>query len=417
MNEKKAVIRQTARRYQESKKHEKSMILNEFVETTGYHRKYAIHILATWGKEKMKRIEGRLVRIVVGEPRKRKPRKRKPRYGDVVKAVVRKIWCLFDYMCGKRFAVFLRLNLDILATDETLGISGEIQELVRGISSATIDRILKPERKKLELKGRSHTRPGTLLKHQIPIRTFFSWEDRKPGFFELDTVAHDGGRAHGEYCWTLTATDVYSGWVEVRALVNRAHHWVVEQVKSLRTELFFPLHGVDSDNGGEFINHQLLTWCQDHHIVFTRGRSYRKNDNCFVEQKNDLVVRRIVGYHRYDTPEEYAALNDVYRRLCPLVNFFYPSMKLIKKIRVGARVKKVYDSPKTPYQRLLESSVLSDEVKGNMRQAAEGLHLLRLRRSLDKALLHLGRIHAAKYAPPVGSPESVLRRPPPAPSL
>jgi hypothetical protein len=225
---------------------------------------------------------------------------------------------------------------------------------------------------------------------------FFDWDERNPGFFELDRVAHDGGSSRGEYCLTLTATDVYSGWVELRALRNQAHRWVKEEVEHIYEHLPYPLKGVDSDNGGEFINHQLWTWANDHQITFTRGRPYHKNDNCFVEQKNDLAVRRTVGYYRFDTQQEFEALQEVYTHLCPLLNYYYPSVRLIEKTRIGARVKKVYDDPKPPYLRLLESKDIDDEVKVKLRKRAKNMHIVKQKRLVDKAVSKLLRLYDQK---------------------
>lgn len=396
MQEKKSVTRVTARRYRRAGKEGKQKILDEFVQTTKYNRKYAIHLLATWGKKKLRMLDGKPVKFIVGRPAKRKKRAGKRIYDEPVCAALTKIWELFDYMCGKRLAVLIRLNLELLAHQPELGIEEAVRERLLSISPATIDRLLAPERKKLSLKGRSHTRAGTLLKHQIPIRTFYDWDERKPGFFELDTVGHDGGNTSGEYCFTLDATDVFSGWMELEPLRNRAHRWVKEEVQAIHKRLPFPMKGIDSDNGGEFINHQLLAWCNEQHIQFTRARSYRKNDNCFVEQKNDLAIRRTVGYHRYDSEAEYQALKEVYRHLCPLLNFYYPSVRLIEKVRVGARVKKVYDTPKPPYQRLLESADGSEEVKAELRRRAGQLHIVKQKRLVDQAVARLLRIHEEK---------------------
>jgi hypothetical protein len=396
MSERKSVTRVIARRYRKADKKIKQKILDEYTETTGYNRKYAIHLLANWGKKTLRTMNGKPVQLIAGKPAKRRKRAGRRIYGERVRKSVFMIWQLFDYMCGKRLAVLIRLNIELLTHQAELGIDEEVQQKLIRISPATIDRILTPERKRLSLKGRNHTRPGMLLKHQIPIRTFFDWDERKPGFFELDTVSHDGGRSCGEFCFTLDVTDVYSGWVELRALRNRAHRWVKEEVEGIRTDLPFPMKGIDSDNGGEFINHQLWTWSKDHNIQFTRSRSYRKNDNCFVEQKNDLAVRRMVGYYRFDTQAEYEALKQVYSHLCPLLNFYYPSARIIEKIRIGARVKKVYDAPKPPYQRLLESPDMGEDVKAELRIRAGRLHLVKQKHMVDQAIARLLQLYEEK---------------------
>lgn len=396
MSEKKSITRETAPRYKRADKKGKQRILDEYTKTTGYNRKYAIHLLSTWGKEQLHMINGKPVKFIVGKPKKRKKRIGKRIYDDSVREAVRKIWELFDYMCGKRLAVLIRMNIDVLHSDTEFEIDENIRDKLIKISPATIDRMMAPERKKLNFKGISHTKAGTLLKHQISIRTFFNWDERKPGFFELDTVAHGGSSSSGEYCFTLNATDVYSGWVELRALQNKAHRWVKENAENIRTELPYPMKGVDSDNGGEFINYQLWDWCNDHQITFTRSRPYRKNDNCFVEQKNDLAVRRVVGYYRFDTQQEYEALQNVYKHLCPLLNFYYPSMRIIGKIRIGPKVKKSYDAPKPPYQRLLESPDIEDSVKEELKKRADTIHIVKQKRLVDKAVYKLMRIYEQK---------------------
>lgn len=396
MSEKRSITRETVARYRKADKKGKQKILDEFTKTTGYNRKYAIHLLSNWGKETLRIVDGRLIKFVVGKPTRPKKRRRKRIYDEPVIKAIQKIWELFDYMCGKRLSVLIRMNISFLENEVDLGINEVIRDKLIKISPATIDRILASQRKKLTIKGRSHTRAGNLLKHQIPIRTFFDWDERKPGFFELDTVAHDGGSSSGEYCYTLDATDVYSGWVELRALRNRAHRWVKEEVEGIHKELPYPMKGIDSDNGGEFINHQLWTWANDNRITFTRGRAYRKNDNCFVEQKNDLAVRRTVGYYRFDTQAEYEALKEVYKYLCPLLNFYYPSVRIIEKTRIGAKVKKIYDKPKPPYQRLLESPDIDDSIKAQLQRRRDKLHIVKQKHLVDKAVIHLLRIHEQK---------------------
>lgn len=396
MRDKKALTNEIAWRYRTESKKGKQAILDEFCRTTGYHRKYAVQMLNSWGKKRVQVVDGKPVELVVGKPRKRKRRIRERVYDDQVQRALRKLWEFFDYQCGKRLVVLIRANMEVLKAEPEFDIDEVIGGKLCSISASTVDRLLKPERQKLELKGRSHTRHGPLLKHQIPIRTHFTWDERLPGYFELDTVHHDGGSASGEYCATLTATDVFSGWTELRPLRNRAHRWVKERIVEIRSELPFSLLGVDSDNGGEFINKTLLNYCNDTGVTFTRGRPYRKNDNCFVEQKNDIAVRRTVGYYRFDTDAEYEALQEVYTHLCPLLNYFYASAKLVEKIRIGPHVKKVYEAPKPPYQRLLDSPLVSEEVKDELRRRARHIHVVKQKRLVDQAITKLLRIRQDK---------------------
>jgi len=200
-----------------------------------------------------------------------------------------------------------------------------------------------------------------LLKHHIPIRTFADWNEQCPGFCEADLVAHDGGAAFDEYCQTLTLTDIATGWTETAALKNKAQIHVFAGLQELRSRLPFPLLGIDSDNGSEFINNQLLRYCQDQHITFTRSRPLRKNDNCFVEQKNYSIVRRSVGYYRYDTPKQLNLLRSLYARLRLYNNFFLPGMKLKEKVRSGSKLTRRYDQPQTPYRRILPGNLKNYE--------------------------------------------------------
>ncbi len=213
----------------------------------------------------------------------------------------------------------------------------EVRGKLLSISASTIDRLLAPDRARLSLTGRAGTKPGTLLKHQIPVRTFSEWDDALPGFVEIDLVGHEGGVIRGEYCQTLDVTDVATGWTETRAVKNKAQVHVFAAIKEIREALPFPLLGIDSDNGSEFINNELHRYCQDKRITFTRSRAYKKNDGCYVEQKNWSVVRRNVGYARFDTLEELAVLNELYAFLREHTNFFMPSAKLLSKTRTAPR--------------------------------------------------------------------------------
>ena len=362
MQEKKALTGEISKRYQKAEKKEKTEILNELVKTTGYNRKYVLHVLANWGKTTAVSIGGKTARLTASPGKRRKGGGRKPKYSGGFVTALRKIWAFFSYRCGKILAPFMREQMGFL--EKPFRLTEREKELLLSASPSTIDRVLKADKKKLALKGKSGTKPGKLLKKQIPVRTYYADADKKPGFFEIDTVHHCGTSDSGEFCLTLTATDVYSGWVELRPTLNKAHKWVFEALLDIRSSLPFPLTGIDSDNGSEFINSALLKWCQDERVQFTRSRAYRKNDNCFVEQKNFACVRNFVGYYRFCAAAERDALADVYRSLCPLLNFFMPNIKLISKTRVGTKIKKVYDKNIiSPYQRLLASPDLSAEAK------------------------------------------------------
>jgi len=264
-------------------------------------------------------------------------------------------------------------------------LSKELTALLKSVSPATIDRKLKNEKARYRLKGIRTTKPGSLLKSQIPIRVCFDRDEKRPGFFEVDTVSHCGARASGQFLQTLT--DAGSGWTEVCALLNNAHRWVKEQIAQTKANMPFPMLGIDGDNGGEFINHQLLDWCIQNNVKFTRTRPYRKNDNCFVEQKNGDVVRKTVGYARFEGQDALNALADVYRFLNPLLNYWYPTFRLIAKEKLSSgRYKKIYEKEaKTPYQRLLESAYISEECKAELHRRAASLNPVTLKRSMDKA--------------------------------
>ena len=397
MSERRSLTEEVVRRYRRAGKKEKGVILGEFVKSSGYKRKYAIHLLNSWGRTRWVRIDGKLVKLVVGRPRRAKRRLRPQRYDQEVLSVLKKIWYVFDYMCGKRLVVVLRTMLPVLESFGEIRLTCGVRDKLLTISAATIDRLLQHERARLRLKGRTHTKPGSLLKHQIPIRTFADWNEQEPGFFEIDLVAHDGGDASGDYCQTLTITDVDTGWVDLHGLKNKAQRWTHAAIDAARHSLPIAMQGIDTDNGGEFINNHLVRYCAEHGITFTRGRPYRKNDMCYVEQKNGQVVRRAVGYLRHDTDEELAALNAVYDHLCPMVNFFYPSMKLVKKIRTGSKVRRIYDKPQTPYHRMLASEAVSDEAKNRLKQQYETLNPVALKRELTRLTEDLLRLTTRKY--------------------
>lgn len=384
MKEKIAVAVETAKRYCKAKKKTKETILDEFVALTHYNRKYAIRKLNKMifhHNYQFNNNERKSVKVVVAKKKKRVYIKK---YGEeVVKSLI-KIWAFFDCKCGVNLVTFLRENLDSLVESSRFEITESVKEKLKTISSSTVDRIIKRERGKFTPHGISTTRPNKNfnLNKMIPIRTHFDWDERKPGFFEMDTVSHDGGNASGEYIFTLTMTDVYTGWTEIRPILNKAHRWVKENIENIKNTLGYKMKGVDSDNGGEFKNYPLYNWCVENDLVFTRSRSYKKNDNCFVEQKNYDVVRKLVGYYRFEGEETLSAMKELYEKYCLLRNYFYPSVRIIAKERVGARTLKKYDAPKTPLLRCLEAS-------DNEISQAEKERLLEKKRSLDIVQLKL----------------------------
>lgn len=264
------------------------------------------------------------------------------------------------------------------------------------MSAATMDRVLKPERRRLQVRGRAGTKPGTLLKHKIPIRTFADWDDAKPGFCELDLVAHCGENASGEFCQTLDFTDVSSGWTEMRAVPNKAQRWVFEAIELIRGRLPFPLLGIDSDNGSEFINDELFRYCRANKTTFTRGRPGRKNDNCYVEQKNWTHVRQMVGYHRYDDATDLKLLNRLYDVARLWFNYFNPGQKLVSKTRDGAKVTRRYDRAATPYRRLLASNDITAAAKKRLTREYESLNPAELSREIGRIQTEITRRAALK---------------------
>lgn len=368
MKEKQAVTKQLALEYKRARKKKKGEIIGAVIKLTNYNRSYAARVLRQRARPKVLgrgKVGGVNITLVEDERgrRKKKPKRRPRKYDKPVFVALRKIWAICDCICGKRLAPFLPEIITVLQRCKELEIDEDVRKKLFEISPATIDRLLASVRKKYLLKARSNTKPGTLLKHQIPIRTFNDWDEKRPGFLEIDLVGHEGGNSSGDFAQTLDATDVCTGWTETRAVKNKARVWVFAALMEIEERLPFAMLGIDSDNGGEFINAHLVQFCDEAKITFTRSRANRKNDSCFVEQKNYSVVRRAVGYRRYDTEKELAVLNELYDHLRLYTNFFQPVMKLLKKTRVGSKVKKKYDRVRTPFQRVMESPFINEQVK------------------------------------------------------
>ena len=365
---------ETARRYCLARKKEKATILDEYCATTGYNRKYAMHVLKNRAYIKTTSFNNVPMQSVQLRARpERKKRAFRKKYGEDVRKEVIRLWNLSMNLCAKRLVTFVRDNIDYFA--QKFSYPEELKARLSEVSSSTIGRMLKAEIAKCAIRGISTTRPAKNLSSLIPVRTFFDWDERKPGFFEVDTVANCGISTAGEYISTLTLTDVHSGWTENRALLNKAQRWVKEAVDDVKKRLPFQMKGLDSDNGSEFKNQQLLGWCADNHVEFTRSRPYKKNDNCFVEQKNDSVVRRIVGYYRFEGEEARKVMAELYGVYNKLVNYFFPSMKIISKERIDAKVLKKYDKAKTPYTRLMECPELDDRTKQELARRKSELDL------------------------------------------
>jgi hypothetical protein len=378
MKARQEVTKATAGQYRGARKKEKSKMLDQFIATTGYSRWYARLVLRHEGR----RIQTDKQTIVVVERKSSTKRKRARRYDEKVQTALVRLWRIMDYICGKRLQPMLPELITVLERYNEFSCERETRAKLLRISAASIDRLLRPERRKYELRGRAGTKPGTLLKKQVPIRTFAEWDEQRPGFVEIDLVAHDGGLAAGDYCQTLDLTDIATTWTETQAVRNKAQAWVFTALKEMRQKLPFSLLGIDSDNGSEFINKDLVQYCQQQKLSFTRSRPYRKNDNCFVEQKNYSVVRRAVGYQRYDTEAQLALLNELYATLRLYTNFFQPTMKLKSKERVGSKVTKRYDDAQTPYQRVLAAVQVSEAEKQRLRAKYKTLNPAALKRKL-----------------------------------
>lgn len=356
-------------RYDKASKKERGAILDEYVKTTGYHRKYAVGVL----RGKRKRAKGPI----------RRPRR--ALYGDEEARALLQLWELFDGIYSKRLRAAMNTELPKLYAKGYLPVSPECYHKLMQISPASIDRLLIGHRPQVR-KSRGFTKPGTLLKDRIPIRTWADWNEDRPGFCEMDLVDHSGGRIirGADHAWTLCFTDVKTAWTEGVAVRNKAQVHVFAAIQAARRRLPFPLLGIDSDNGSEFINDQLYRYCLQEELTFTRGRAGKRNDNAYVEQKNWSVVRRAVGYYRYDTPQQLELLNRLYAVMHFYTNFFLPVAKLEDKARVGSKVKKRYDEPKTPYLRVLDSPHVSEEHKALLRETYELLDLVYLRQQIDR---------------------------------
>jgi 5S rRNA maturation endonuclease (ribonuclease M5) len=362
------------RRYKEASRKIKTAILNEFCSACGYHRKHALRLLRTFR---------RFTQKPLGK------RGRKPVYNpELVLVPLRRIWKAANLPCSKRLKASIPIWLR--GYIETYGpISQETAVALLRISPSTIDRILKPVRAHYTKHGRATTKPGTLLKRHIPIKTN-QWDESRPGFLEADTVAHCGSSTEGMYANTIDCVDIATGWTEQRAVWGKNYQDVIEQIKDIEQSLPFSILGFDVDNGGEFLNYHLLRHLTENRtrpIQFTRSRAYQKDDNAHVEQKNWTHVRQWLGYDRLDRSEVVPLMNDLYTSEWRLfLNFFCPSVKLLEKKRVASKTVKRYDKPKTPCQRVLESPDISKETKQALKELQKTLNPFVLRKAMEAKL-------------------------------
>lgn len=343
----------TAPRYQEANKKGKQRILDEFTAATGYHRKYAISLLnqERWQQTGQCSLTRTRPRIYDGE----------------VQAALIVAWEAANRICSKRLVPFLPEIINALERFEYLSLPKSVRKRLLTISPATVDRLLFEVRHGPEGVGRATTRPGALIKNQVPVRTFSEWNDDRPGFLEADLVAHCGDNVGGYFLNTLVMTDIATGWTECIAILFRDQETVLRGIRDARKRLPFPLLGLDTDNGSEFLNYLLLDYCTDKEISFTRSRPYKKNDQCHVEQKNGQIVRQFIGYDRFEGVEPCRILDELYRHLRLYVNFFQPSMKLVSKKREGSKVVRKYDRAQTPYQRVLSDFRVAKQAKRRLR--------------------------------------------------
>lgn len=382
LGQRRAVTKAIATRYRRASKAEKGRILDELCATTGWHRNHARKALTQALRPKVIRAR----------------RPRPPTYGPEVVVALRLCWAVLGAPTGKRLAPVLEDLVARLRRFGELDISDATAVLLVAMSPATIDRRLAAERAAMTLKGRSLTKPGSLLKSQIPIRTWAQWDDAVPGFVEVDLVGHEGGNAVGEHAYTLTVTDIATGWTENRSVPNKARKWVIAALEEISLIMPFPLRGVDSDNGSEFINHHLLAWCEQRQITFTRSRPGNSNDGAHVEQKNWAVVRTVVGYHRYDTPAELLLLNKIWVLQSSMTNFFLPQQKLVSKVRDGAKVSKTYDVPTTPHRRTQRHEKVTTEDKTIMNDVLVDLNPAAIQRQIQALTAELLTLATSKAA-------------------
>lgn len=371
---KKELVETIRPRYIKASRKGKKQILDEFVAATGYHRKHAIRLLRHYPRAKGVRKRGR----------------RKVYDGAVVEALI-KIWEICGRICSKRLKPFIPEIIAVLERHGEMQLEEPLKDQLLMMSRATIDRCLRPARF-IRRKGLSTTKPGTLLKKAIPVRTFTPWEDKRPGFVEVDLVAHCGDSAEGQYLSTLTCTDIATGWTECLGLPNKTQQAVSQAILSLREQLPFPLLGIDSDNGSEFINDTLYRYCLAEQITFTRSRPYRKNDQAHVEQKNWSVVRHTIGYDRLVTAEELELLISIYKDLRLYVNFFQPVLKLVGKEQANGKTIKRYDTAATPFRRVLASELVALDVKLRLINLFSQLNPVTLRNSIDHKVAKLWKI-------------------------
>jgi Integrase core domain len=365
-------------RYLQATRAEKRRLLDEVVVVTGMHRKAAIRLLRRAPRARPTPGPG-------GRPRE---------YGPDVAAAAAIVWQASGQIGAHRLHPFVPELLERLLRCGELTLSTDVEKRLRHASRPTLARLLAPARARFPRRSATITRPGNWLRQEIPVRTFTEWDDARPGFCEVDLVAHCGRSTDGFYLCTLCAVDIATTWVELEAVWGKTQHRVGGAIHHVWQRFPVPLVGIDSDNGSEFINRGLFDWCRRHAITFTRSRPWHKNDSAHVEQKNGAVVRQLVGYDRFASVAAFRQLQHVYRLARLHVNFFQPVEKLVSKTRQGARAHRIYDQARTPYQRLCATSILPAEQRQALETLYQSLNPLQLRRDLDAALDRLWTLAA-----------------------
>lgn len=387
------LVTEIALRYAKAGRKEKGAILDEAVKDTGYNRKYLISKLS-------KKVFTRTVKGFDGKSEKKAYRKEtqpagkrgRPReYDEALQASLISIWEKFDMMCSKRLVKLIHDNITSIAAYPPFHVRKGDEEKLMHLSASSADRLLRPAREEMRLKGKSGTRSsGSSLNAEIPLRAYYSMDERcEAGFFEIDTVVHCGYGPQEGALWTLTLTDVSNGWVYIRPLRAKTQRCVIEALNDILEHEAYPIKELHMDNGSEFKNYGFLQWCQRHNISYTRSRSYHKNDNCFVEAKNFTAVRAYVGYFRYQGDKAYEAMEDLYWHLERLLNLYYPSVKLLSKERIGMRTKKEYDAPRDPADRLIMDDSVPGECIGRVMEDRNECQLIPLKQAVNLRMKEL----------------------------
>jgi transposase InsO family protein len=380
-------LRAIYERYRKAGRKAKKVILSEFCANTGYHRKYAIRLLNGPRPEKR---------------RTRRERRRGVSYNSETLAVLTAVWEAAGYPWSVRLKALLPQWMPWIR--KRYRMRPEIEKQLLEISPRQMDRRLAAQKTERRRRIYGRTKPGYLLKHQIPVKTD-RWDVQSPGFTEVDLVSHSGNSASGEFAHTLNVTDIHSTWTESRAVLGRGEEAVQRALNEIATTLPFPLLGVDSDNGSEFINWHLKGWCDQRQIQLTRGRPYKKDDNAHIEQKNWTHVRKLLAWDRYDTHEAVAAMNDLYGQELRLwLNLFLPSVKLLKKVRVGSRVRRVYDAARTPFERVKTCPQADPEKVAELEELRKRLDPFQLSRIIERKLERISRLANRRLSPKVEQP-------------